>query len=298
MTDTEHNKDIIDVEDAFDGAMAEVAPDGLPVEDDIRVGVEQEPQAEAEDTDKDSNDSPLPQERHSQEEQEPRQEIQQPRYREREPEQEDQISDLTESELTTLAEHDESDGTSHLETYLRYKMDRRELSRHEITALKRLDDEKETDLYGEYREKAVERRILNRLQPVVKPVAEAAQREQMQRYLAYQREVDKSNEVEFGDKYKDLEKKSSDPKYIEKVLNQSHMAQLIIQLHESGNKAMAHKLLLREINIHDISAERDKKDGKKQKSVPADIGGSGSRSKIDRSDSIESAFDAALAEMR
>lgn len=183
----------------------------------------------------------------------------------------DELPDLTDQELIAMREQDESDGTKFMEEYLRRKMQARNLERHEITAARKVDAEQGTDLLGDY----YELRALRSVRKETAPLVQRSREESQKAFQTREASIDKSNETEFGEGLADLEKFCSSPKNVEQVLQHSPIAHLIIREHEGGSPATAHKLLLREAYSIRVAQEKERVQGKKNRSVPADIGGPG-----------------------
>lgn len=204
-----------------------------------------------------------------------------------------QVPDLNEQEVATLAEQDSSDNTAYLEAYLRDKMSKRNLEKHELAALRKIDNEKGTDLLGDYHEARVERRVATQ----TRPLSERAMAENRERFMARERSIDETNATEFGDGLQDLEKFCSSVQNVEKVLAQSPMGMLIQQVHQTS-PATAHKMLLREANLLRQSEQKKSVETKRKRSVQADPGtGSGVQGKAkDRASSIDEAWDIAESE--
>jgi len=199
----------------------------------------------------------------------------------------EEIPDLTEADLNTLREQDDADGTSYTSEYLKRKMQGRNLSAHELAALRRIDNEKGTDLQGEYYDLRTDRRIAQQNAPLIRKSQEEAQR------LFREREsrIDQSNTVEFGDRLNELEGFCAKPENVTQILQFSPIAHIIVSEHERGSQATAHKLLLREA----AAMNAMKQQGKKKRSVPADAGGgSGPKKQKDSAETVEEAF--AMAE--
>lgn len=200
------------------------------------------------------------------------------------------IPDLTRDELTTLSENDQMDNTSYTVEYLRKKMADRDLSDFELEKLKELDGK--DDLYGQYVAARTERQIMAKLKPVIDTVGEESQRKAQEAFIEREKTIDESNKDEFGDELPILKKKVSDPKFIEEVLAQSPIRNVILNEWDNGSKAMSHKLLLRETKYY----VEQQKNRKMNKSVQADIGGGAALRKIDKASSIDEAFEAAERE--
>lgn len=205
------------------------------------------------------------------------------------------LPDLSEAELNTMSEQDEQDGTAFLEEYLRRKMQERNLEKHEVSTLRKIDSEKGTDLVGDYHELRTVRAVQRQTAPLIRK----SQEEQQKIFENRERQIDQSNTKEFGGSLKDLEKYVSDPKNVEKVLQSSPIAHLIISEHERGSPATAHKLLLREANAFKSNQDEGKADDKRRRSVRADAGSNSSRApkQTDSAATIEEAFDLAEAEL-
>lgn len=203
------------------------------------------------------------------------------------------IPDLTDTELNTMSEQDTQDGTNFMEEYLRRKMMERNLEKHEIAALRRIDNEKGTDLQGDYHELRAVRAVNKANAPMAKKVHE----ENTRAFHARERAIDETNVKEFGDSLKTLEKFVSSPKNVEAILQQSPIAGIIIREHENGSQATAHKLLLREAYAFNKMKSDGDMEKKNRMSVRADAGGqSKPRKTSDSAATVEEAFEMAEAE--
>lgn len=203
---------------------------------------------------------------------------------------EESIPDLSRDELTTLSENDQMDKTSYTVEYLKKKMADRDLTEFELEKLRELDGK--DDLYGQYVATKTERQIMAKLKPVVDTVSEDANRKAQEEYFKKEEAINNSNKEEFGDELPSLKKKVSDPKFIEEVLAQSPIRNVIISEWDNGSKAMSHKLLLRETKYY-VEQQKNKK---MSKSVQADIGGGAAQRKTDSASTIDEAFEAAERE--
>lgn len=202
----------------------------------------------------------------------------------------DSIPDLSRDELTTLSENDDMDKTSYTVEYLRKKMGERDLSDFELEKLRELDGKE--DLYGQYVAAKTERQIMAKLKPVVDTYSEESQRKAEAAFFEREKAIEDSNKDEFGDELPTLKKKVSDPKFIEEVLSQSPIRNVILNEWDKGSKAMSHKLLLRETKYY-VEQQRNKKINK---SVQADVGGGAAQRKTDSASTIDEAFEAAERE--
>jgi hypothetical protein len=203
---------------------------------------------------------------------------------------EDAIPDLSREELTTLSENDDMDKTSYTVEYLRKKMSERDLSDFELEKLRELDGK--DDLYGQYVAAKTERQIMAKLKPVVDTVSEESNRKAQEEFFKRESAIEDSNKEEFGDELPTLKKKVSDPKFIEEVLSQSPIRNVILNEWDKGSKAMSHKLLLRETKYY-VEQQKNKKINK---SVQADIGGGAAQRKTNSASTIDEAFEAAERE--
>lgn len=203
---------------------------------------------------------------------------------------EDSIPDLSREELTTLSENDDMDKTSYTVEYLRKKMGERDLSDFELEKLRELDGK--DDLYGQYVAAKTERQIMAKLKPVVDTVSEESNRKAQEEFFKRESAIEDSNKEEFGDELPTLKKKVSDPKFIEEVLSQSPIRNVILNEWDKGSKAMSHKLLLRETKYY-VEQQKNKKINK---SVQADIGGGAAQRKTNSASTIDEAFEAAERE--
>jgi hypothetical protein len=204
---------------------------------------------------------------------------------------ENQLPDVTREELTTLAENDQMDGTNYTSEYLQKKMAERDLTDYELKKLKELDGD--ADLYGQYVAAKTKRQVMAELKPVVDTVNEDNNRKAQEEFFKRESAIEDSNKEEFGDELPSLKKKVTDPKFIEEVLAQSPIRNVIINEWNQGSKAMSHKLLLRETKFY-LGQQESKR---KNKSVQADIGGGAAQRKTERASTIDEAFEAAEREL-
>lgn len=205
----------------------------------------------------------------------------------------DELPDLTEKEMLTLQEQDEADGSQFTREYLTKKMQVRNLTPHELKALRKVDAEQGTDLLGDYHEIRAERRVSK----VTAPIMARSRQEQQAAFQQREKSIDDSNAKEFGDSLSDLEKFCSSPANVEKILQFSPMARIILTEHERGSPATAHKLLLREASVYQRSMQDGQRREKKNRSVSADAGGAGApRKPKDSAATVEEAFEAAEEE--
>ncbi len=207
-------------------------------------------------------------------------------------EQQSSIPDLTDVELNTMSEQDEQDGTAFVEQYLRTKMQERSLDKHEVSKLRQIDNEKGTDLLGDYHEMRVARAARREMAPLTRKTQEEAQRV----FADREKKIDESNREEFGNSLKSLEEYCSQPKNVQAVLEKSPIAHLIVSEMERS-PALAHKLLLREAATFRRVSQEGKRAEKSQKSMRADAGAN----KPDRkagptAATVEDAWDLAEAE--
>lgn len=208
----------------------------------------------------------------------------------------DGIPDLTKEELIVLHERDDQDGSQYTVEYLQKKMSERDLTKFELEKLREIDDDS-MDLYSKYIEVKTERNVLSRIDPVLKPVKEEQSKKEYEAFIEREKAIEESNTKEFGSELPQLKQRVSDPKFIESVLSQSVSAPVIIDLWNRGEKALSHKLLLRETKAYLDQTQETQKVEKRKKSVPADIGKGSSFNKSDvKAKSIEDAFDIACDE--
>jgi hypothetical protein len=206
----------------------------------------------------------------------------------------EELPDLTEAEMATLAEQDEADGSQFAREYLSKKMKARNLTTHELKALRKIDTEQGTDLLGDYHELRAARRIQQETAPLVR----RSQQEAQQQFQARELKIDESNAKEFGSSLKELEGFCSSPENVNQVLQFSPIAHLIVNEHERGSPATAHKLLLREAQAFQRMNQESTARVKKTKSISADAGGGGSPRKAkDSAATVEEAFEAAEEEL-
>jgi len=206
---------------------------------------------------------------------------------------EKKLPDLTQEELIVLHEQDEQDGKQWTVGYLQKKMVERNLTDFELEKLKELDSAK-LDLYGQYVAAKTKREVYSELQPVLKPVQEEQAKRQYDTFVENEKTINDSNKVEFGAELAELEKKISDPKTIEAVLQKSPLRDVILNEWNNGSKAMSHKLLLREAKFH---FQQESIRTKKEKSIPADVTGASSARKVDKASTIDDAFDESCREL-
>ena len=217
---------------------------------------------------------------------------------EKQPEQQAQpekkaIPDLSRDEFTLLIEHDEADNTKYVQEYLLKKMEERDLSDFELGKLREIDNLDGNDLYGRYIESKTERKIMAKLKPVVDSHDQEQREEQQRRYFERENAIESSNKDEFGDELPALKQKVTDPKFIQEVLSQSPLADIVVREWREGSKAMSHKLLLRETQNYLAKKQATKR----SKSVPADVGGSAAQRRTETASSIDEAFEAAEREL-
>lgn len=205
---------------------------------------------------------------------------------------EKKLPDLTQEELIVLHEQDEQDGKQWTIGYLQKKMSERNLTDFELEKLKELDTAK-LDLYGQYVANKTKREVYAELQPVLKPVQEEQAKRQYDNFVENEKTINGSNKIEFGEELAELEKKISDPKTIESVLKESPLRDVILNEWNNGSKAMSHKLLLREAKLH----FQKQVQSKKEKSIPADVTGASSNRKVDKTQTLDEAFDESCREL-
>lgn len=206
---------------------------------------------------------------------------------------ESKLPDLTNEELIVLHEQDEQDGKQWTIGYLQKKMIERNLTDFELDKLRELDSSK-LDLYGQYVASKTKREVYSELQPVLKPVQDEQTKRQYDAFVENEKSTNESNKVEFGAELAELEKKISDPKTIEAVLQKSPLRDVILNEWNNGSKAMSHKLLLREAKFH---FQQESIRTKKEKSIPADVTGASSARKVDKASTIDDAFDESCREL-
>lgn len=208
----------------------------------------------------------------------------------------DEIADLEDSELITLAEHDDADGTKHYQDYFRHKMGSRDLKPFEVKALRDYDVQNGTDLYGEYRDIRSERRTMAKLAPVLGPMAERNSEAAKKEFASREAAMNDETAAEFGKEFTSLQKQSTDVKFVEKVLQQSPFGRTIIETLDRS-PALAHRMLLREISMVNRRSAEVEKATKGKKSVRADIGSQATPKRgPDRADTIDDAWDASVGE--
>jgi len=209
------------------------------------------------------------------------------------------IPDLDERAITLLMEQDEQDGDNYASEYFQDKIKSRDLDDFEVTAIKALDLENGTNLFQEYIATSTERSVMAKLQPVLQPLSEAQNRERYNNYIANEKAINDTCEAEFGkDTLDKLEAKLKDPNYINEVLSSSATAPVINGLWKQGQKALSHKMLLREAQVYESSKAQKVVSSKRNASVQPDAGSSTPSQKpsVDKADTIEEAWEAALAE--
>ena len=209
------------------------------------------------------------------------------------------VPDLNEREITLLIEQDEQDGTNFNQEYFLDKIKDRDLTDFEVKTIKDLDLENGSNFFQEYITTSTERNVMLKLRPVIEPLQEAQQRERYDKYLANEKAINATREVEFGkDRLEILEAKLQEDGYVKNLLKTSVTAPIINNLWDSGNKAMSHKLLLREADLTERTKQRDVKTSKQKASVSADVGSSAAstdNSEDYGADTIEDAVEHTLA---
>lgn len=230
----------------------------------------------------------------------PAQQVQQPQVQQQQAQQQQAqqpekkaIPDLSIDEFTLLIEHDEADNTKYVQEYLLKKMEERDLSDFELGKLREIDNLDGNDLYGRYIESKTERKIMAKLKPVVDSYDQEQREEQQRRFFERENAIESSNKDEFGDELPALKQKVTDPKFIQEVLSQSPLADIVVREWQEGSKAMSHKLLLRETQNYLAKKQATKR----SKSVPADVGGSAAQRRTETASSIDEAFEAAEREL-
>lgn len=208
---------------------------------------------------------------------------------EKQPEKKSDVPDLNSSEIQTLSEHDEADGTNFAVEYLKRKMSERNLQSHELQLLRKIDNEKGTDLQGEY----YDLRAARKVREETAPFRNKSQQEAQEAFISREKAINESTNKEFGENLKPLEEYCSNVKNVEKILQQSPFAHLIMHEHNHGSPATAHRLLLREAALLRKETSADKK----RKSVKADPGSRPSaRGSAPKALTIEDAWEQAESE--
>lgn len=164
--------------------------------------------------------------------------------------------------------------------------------------LKQLAEE-DPAIYQKYVEAKAQEKIqaaidakLKPLQDTLNPLLAEKQRVEQERFVLEQQKVVDETKKLFGGEYDALTKLQRDPAVVEKILKESPVSSQIISLAESGKRAEAHRLLLREIHYSNLIQVGRKRSA----SVPMDIPSATTIKSGKKPNSIEAAFDSALEE--
>ena len=210
---------------------------------------------------------------------------------------EEKIPDLDRGLLATLHEQDDADGTDFTAEYLRKKMSERSLSDFEIEKLKELDAGGK-DLYGEYVAMKTKREVMAELQPTLQPIQDRQTEESRAAFIANEKAIFDSLESEYDkSELATLKQKTSNPEFVNKVLSQSALGQIISDTFNRGSKATAYKMLLSESRALLKREQANVVQDKKNKSFPSDIGSKSSGVKKAHAQTIEDAFNDSLEEL-
>jgi hypothetical protein len=133
---------------------------------------------------------------------------------------------------------------------------------------------------------------LKPLQETLSPLLAEKQRVEQERFVLEQQKVMDETKKLFGNEYDALTKLQRDPAVVEKVLKDSPVSSQIISLAESGRRAEAHRLLLREIHYSNLLQVGRKRSA----SVPMDIPSATTVKTGRKPTSIEAAFDQSFEE--
>jgi hypothetical protein len=154
-------------------------------------------------------------------------------------------------------------------------------------------------IYQKYVEAKTQERIqaaidakLKPLQDTLTPLLAEKQRVEQERFVLDQQKVMDETKKLFGNEYDALTKLQRDPAIVEKVLKDSPLSAQIIDLAESGRRAEAHRLLLREIHYSNLLQVGRKRSA----SVPMDIPSATTIRNGKKPTSIEAAFDQSFEE--
>lgn len=210
---------------------------------------------------------------------------------------EEKIPDLDRGLLATLHEQDDADGTDFTAEYLRKKMSERSLSDFEIEKLKELDAGGK-DLYGEYVAMKTKREVMAELQPTLQPIQDRQTEESRAAFIANEKAIFDSLEKEYDkSELATLKQKTSSPEFVNKVLSQSALGQIISDTFNRGSKATAYKMLLSESRALLKREQANVVQDKKNKSFPSDIGSKSSGVKKAHAQTIEDAFNDSMEEL-
>jgi len=208
----------------------------------------------------------------------------------------EEMPDLSREELITLQEGDDQDGTEWTVGYLQKKMAERNLTDFEMEKLKELDTEGK-DLYGSYVAGKTKREVMAELKPTLQPLQERQSKEQYDAFVEKEKAILNTLDNEYAkDELATLKQKTSDPKFIQTVVGQSALGHIISNEFNNGSKATAYKLLLSESKAYMKKQQDQVSQGKKEKSIPADIG-SKSPNKKAKAQTIEDAFNDSVEEL-
>jgi hypothetical protein len=210
---------------------------------------------------------------------------------------EDEIPDLTREQLIALHEGDDQDRTSYTIGYLQKKMSERNLTDYELETLKTLDSDGK-DLYGSYVASKTKREVMAELQPTLQPIQDRQTEESRAAFIANEKAIFDSLESEYDkSELATLKQKTSNPEFVNKVLSQSALGQIISDTFNRGSKATAYKMLLSESSALLKREQANVVQDKKNKSFPSDIGSKSSGVKKAHAQTIEDAFNDSMEEL-
>lgn len=170
-----------------------------------------------------------------------------------------------------------------------------DLSPEELQQLK----EEDPDIHAKYVEaknaERAEALVEKKLKPITEaldPLIEERKRLEAERFEVSQKAYFEDTKKFFGQEYEGLIKQQRDQAIVNRVLQESPAAEQMIQLAESGRKAEAHRLLLREIQYMNMREASQKR----AKSVPVDVPAANTVRNTGKPKSIEDAFNLAVEE--
>lgn len=164
--------------------------------------------------------------------------------------------------------------------------------------LQQLKDE-DPDIYAKYVEaknaERAEALVNEKLKPITEaldPLIEERKRLEAERFEVSQKSYFEDTKKYFGSEYEGLTKQQRDQATVDRVLKESPAAEQLLHLVESGRKAEAHRLLLREIQYMNMREASQKR----AKSVPVDVPAANTVRNTGKPKSIEDAFNLAVEE--
>lgn len=206
----------------------------------------------------------------------------------------EEVPDLEEREFITLKEQDDADGTNYTEEYLSAKMKERDLTDFELESIEG------TPLATAYIAEKTRRDVMSEVEPVLNPLREDMQKKQAEAYVENEKAIVSQTEKDFGsERFKELQDKAKDAEFMKELTETSSVMPIIEQLWNSGQKALANRMILQEIDMHSRRKEAQIKQGKASKSIPADIGSTTTNQKkiLEKASSMEEAWDASMQEL-